>query len=220
MTSSSLSSAVFQAFLQGFGIGAGLIIAIGAQNAHVLRTGLRGHHVALTVGACIAVDVLAIAAGVAGMGALIQQHAVLLALARWGGVAFLAWYGLGAALRALRSDAVLATATMGSPAPAPRAALAAVLAVSLLNPHMYLDTVVLLGALGGQQPPDLQWWFAAGAALSSTLWFLSIGYGARLLAPWFARPLAWRCLDGLVAAVMWSLALALALTPFTSSITP
>lgn len=202
--------------LQGFGMGAGLIMAIGAQNAHVLRAGLRRHHVALTVAACIVIDVLAIAAGVAGMGALIQRHPALLALARWGGVAFLAWYGWGAAQRAWRNDAALLAEGGGGAAAVPptrRAALLAVLAVSLLNPHMYLDTVVLLGALGGQQPAGLQWWFAAGAAAASTLWFVALGCGARLLAPWFARPRAWRLLDALVAAVMWSLALMLAFTP-------
>lgn len=200
--------------LQGFGMGAGLIMAIGAQNAHVLRTGLRRQHVGLTVAACIAVDVIAIAAGVAGMGALVQRSPVLLALARWGGVAFLAWYGLAAARRALHPEAALsADAEAGAAPSSRRKALAAVLAVSLLNPHMYLDTVVLLGALGGQQPPGLQGWFAAGAATASTLWFVALGCGARLLAPWFARPQAWRALDALVAAVMGALALTLALAP-------
>ncbi len=200
--------------LQGFGMGAGLIMAIGAQNAHVLRTGLRRQHVGLTVAACIAVDVIAIAAGVAGMGALVQRSPVLLALARWGGAAFLAWYGLAAARRALHPEAALsADAEAGAAPSSRRKALAAVLAVSLLNPHMYLDTVVLLGALGGQQPTGLQWWFAAGAATASMLWFVALGCGARLLAPWFARPQAWRALDALVAAVMGALALTLALAP-------
>lgn len=203
--------------LQGFGMGAGLIMAIGAQNAHVLRAGLRRHHVALTVAACIVVDVLAIAAGVAGMGALIQRHPALLALARWGGVAFLAWYGWGAARRALRNDAALLANGGHTAPPTRRAALAAVLAVSLLNPHMYLDTVVLLGALGGQQPAGLQWWFAAGAAAASTVWFVALGCGAQLLAPWFARPRAWRVLDALVAAVMGALALTLAFAPLAAS---
>lgn len=200
-------------------MGAGLIIAIGAQNAHVLRMGLRGQHVALTVATCIAVDAIAISAGVAGMGALIQQHPALLALARWGGVAFLAWYGLGAARRALQGDAALSAALATQAVPSRQGALAAVLAVSLLNPHMYLDTVVLLGALGGQQPLPARWWFAAGACAASTAWFLALGFGARLLAPWFARPMAWRCLDALVAAVMGSLALLLALAPFAPTLT-
>lgn len=204
---------LFASFLQGLGTGAGLIMAIGAQNAHVLRTGLRGRHVALTVAACITIDVLAIIAGVAGMGVLIQGHPLLLGLARWAGVVFLTVYGLAAARRALRSDIAL-DASVGMAADTSAAkALSAVLAVSLLNPHMYLDTVVLLGSIGGQQPPDLRAWFAAGAVTASVVWFVALGAGARLLAPWFARPWAWRCLDGFVAAVMWAIALFLAFTP-------
>lgn len=199
--------------LQGFGMGAGLIMAIGAQNAYVLRAGLRQHHVALTVAACIVIDVMAIAAGVTGIGALIQRHPALLALARWGGVAFLACYGLVAARRAWRNDATLMIDGAHGVLPSRCAALTAVLAVSLLNPHMYLDTVVLLGALAGQQPAGLQWWFAVGAAAASTLWFIALGCGARMLAPRFARPLAWRVLDALVATVMMSLSLTLAFTP-------
>lgn len=210
-------------FLQGLGTGAGLIIAIGAQNVHVLRTGLRRRHVALAVGTCIAVDAVAIAAGVAGMGLLIQGQPLLLAAARWGGAAFLAWYGLGAARRALRGGARLddgggeGGAGPGTGTTGKQQALAAVLAVSLLNPHMVLDTVVLLGALGGQRPPPERAAFAAGAIAASTAWFLSLGFGARLLSPWFARPAAWRALDGFVAAVMLSLAAFLALTPLPST---
>lgn len=205
-------------FLHGFGAGAGLIIAIGAQNAHVLRVGLLGRHVALTVGTCIAIDVIAIAAGVAGMGALIQGQPWLLAIAHWGGAAFLAWYGLGALRRALRPDGALAAGLEAPGAgPTARQALAAVLAVSLLNPHMYLDTVVLLGALGGQQPAGQQLRFTLGAATASTLWFLTLGLGARRLAPWFARPVAWRCLDAGIAVVMFSIALFLAFTPLHST---
>lgn len=205
-------------FLLGLGTGAGLIIAIGAQNVHVLRTGLRRRHVALTAWTCIAVDAVAIAAGVAGMGLLIQGQPLLLVAARWGGAAFLAGYGLGAARRALRGGARLAEGGDDSgPDTGTRQALAAVLAVSLLNPHMYLDTVVLLGALGGQRPPPERVAFAAGAIAASTAWFLSLGFGARLLSPWFARPAAWRALDAFVAAVMLSLAAFLALTPLPST---
>ncbi|MDA8523218.1 LysE/ArgO family amino acid transporter [Acidovorax sp. NCPPB 4044] len=203
-------------FLQGLGMSAGLIIAIGAQNVHVLRTGLRRRHVALTVGTCIAVDAVAIVAGVAGMGLLIQGQPLLLAAARWGGAAFLAWYGLAAARRALRGGARLAGTGEG-PTPGARQALMAVLAVSLLNPHMYLDTVVLLGALGGQRPPAERTAFAAGAVAASTGWFLALGFGARLLSPWFARPSAWRALDAFVAAVMLLLAALLVATPLPSA---
>lgn len=124
----------------------------------------------------------------------------------------------GALRRALRPDGALA-AGLGAPGAGPtaRQALAAVLAVSLLNPHMYLDTVVLLGALGGQQPAGQQLRFTLGATTASTLWFLTLGLGARRLAPWFARPVAWRCLDAGIAAVMFSIALFLAFTPLHST---
>ncbi len=198
-------------YLQGLGLGAGLIVAIGAQNAHVLRTGLQRRHVALTVAACIAIDVLLICAGVAGMGALIERSPLLLAAARWGGVLFLAAYGARAFARALgRSSMAVSRARE---MPSATAALGAVLAVSLLHPHVYLDTVVLLGAVGGQQPEGGGRWFAAGAATASTLWFLSLGFGARLLAPWFARPAAWRALDAGIGVVMLVLAGLLALSP-------
>ncbi|WCM93287.1 LysE family transporter [Acidovorax sp. NCPPB 2350] len=199
-------------FLQGLGMSAGLIIAIGAQNVHVLRTGLQQRHVGLTVGTCIAVDAIAIVAGVAGMGLLIQGQPLLLGAARWGGAAFLAGYGLAAARRALRGGARLA-AGGGGPGTGARQALVAVLAVSLLNPHMYLDTVVLLGALGGQRPPAERPAFAAGAVAASTAWFLALGFGARRLSPWFTRPAAWRALDAFVAAVMLSLAALLIVAP-------
>ncbi|AVS86528.1 amino acid transporter [Paracidovorax avenae] len=209
-------------FLQGLGTGAGLIIAIGAQNVHVLRMGLQRRHVALTAWTCIAVDAVAIAAGVAGMGLLIQGQPLLIGAARWGGAAFLAWYGLAAARRALRGGARVGDGAgqdgMGlARNTGTRQAFAAVLAVSLLNPHMVLDTVVLLGALGGQRPPPERAAFVAGAIAASTAWFLSLGFGARLLSPWFARPSAWRALDAFVAAVMLSLAAFLASTPLPSA---
>jgi len=192
------------AYLQGLGLGAGLIIAIGAQNAHVLRMGLRHQQVAVTVGVCILCDVLLITAGVAGMGALIGRNPALLALARWGGAGFLAWYGL----RAWRAAWHHATLQVHGQAAelGPRQALTMALALSLLNPHVYLDTVVLLGSVGGQQAGPGKPWFAAGAMSASVAWFLSLGYGARLLSPIFSRPVAWRALDGVIGAVMLVLA--------------
>lgn len=200
---------MLSSYLQGLGLGAGLIIAIGAQNAHVLRMGLRRQHVGLTVALCIVIDGVLISAGVAGMGALIQRHPALLALVRWGGVLFLAAYGL----RAFRQAWHGASLRLDGQAPAMSTAqaLAAVLALSLLNPHVYLDTVVLLGSLGGRQAGAGALWFALGALTASVLWFVSLGYGARLLTPWFARPAAWRWLDAGVGAVMATLAGLLAL---------
>ncbi|SCK06619.1 LysE/ArgO family amino acid transporter [Vogesella sp. LIG4] len=196
-------------FFKGMGLGASLIMAIGSQNAHVLRMGLLRQHVGATVLVCIVCDVLLIGAGVAGMGVLIQHSPLLLELARWGGAAFLFWYGLRAWRAVLGNDS-LAVAT-GQVQLSLRQALLTVLAMTLLNPHVYLDTVVLLGSIGGQQPAGSRLWFALGASCASLLWFLSLGYGARLLAPLFARPLSWRVLDGVVGTVMWSLASALAL---------
>ncbi len=191
-------------YLKGLGLGAGLIIAIGSQNAHVLRMGLQRQHVGLTVLVCILCDAALIAAGVAGMGAVIKDNALLLGAARWGGAAFLFWYGLRAWHAAMSRD----TLNAGTQATALSAkqALSAVLAFSLLNPHVYLDTVVLLGAIGGQQPGIGKLWFALGAISSSVLWFVSLGFGARLLSPLFARPVTWRILDGVIGVVMFALA--------------
>ncbi|HEY5800764.1 MAG TPA: LysE/ArgO family amino acid transporter [Burkholderiaceae bacterium] len=196
-------------FIQGYGLGTGLIAAIGAQNAHVLRTGIRRRHIGLTVAICIACDMLLIAAGVAGMGALIADHPNAMLAARWLGAAFLVWYGIRAA-RAAFGDAALHA---GAGRDLSRwQALSTVLALTLLNPHVYLDTVVLLGVVGAQRPLDARPWFAAGAMAASAVWFSLLGYGARMLAPLFARPLAWRVLDGLVACVMFALAAMLLLT--------
>lgn len=195
-------------YLSGLGLGASLIMAIGAQNAHVLRMGVRRQHVALTVLACILVDAALIALGVAGMGALVQASPLLLGLARWGGAAFLVGYGLRSWLALLRPHALQAGA--GAVPPSRRRALFSVLALSLLNPHVYLDTVVLLGTLGGNYPSAQRASFAAGAMTASVLWFTALGFGAGRLAGLFQRPLAWKCIDALTGAVMLALAAGLA----------
>ena len=195
-------------YLKGLGLGAGLIVAIGSQNAHVLRMGLRRQHVGMTVLVCILCETLLISAGVAGVGTLVERNPVLLALARWGGAAFLAWYGLCAWRSAYTShalDAAPQTVELST-----RQALTTILAMTLLNPHVYLDTVVLLGAVGGQQGADGKWWFALGAMNAAIAWFTLLGYGARLLSPWFAKPAAWRMLDVVIGAVMLALAATLA----------
>jgi L-lysine exporter family protein LysE/ArgO len=194
------------ALLKGMGMGAGLIMAIGAQNAFVLRQGLLRRYVFICALICTLCDVVLISAGVAGMGSLIVAHPQLLALAKWGGAAFLAWYGLRSAIAASKAGGLdAAPQGVGSVA----AAVAAAFSFSLLNPHVYLDTVVLLGEVGGQQPGDGRIEFALGAISASVLWFFGLAYGARLLAPLFARPMAWRVLDGLIAVVMWVLAASL-----------
>lgn len=199
------------AYLTGLLTGAGLIIAIGPQNAHVLRLGILRRQVLPTVLVCAGVDTLLIAAGLGGMGLLVQSSPLLLQAAAIGGALFLGWYGIKAARRAFQPQGMTLDAAAARVPQSTRAAVAAALAFSLLNPHVYLDTVVLLGSIGGQQPAALRPWFGLGAVTASFAWFFSLGYGARYLAPWFARPLAWRVLDGSIAAVMWSIAASLIL---------
>lgn len=190
-------------FFNGLGLGAGLIMAIGAQNVHVLRTGLRRQHVGLTVLSCILVDATLIAVGVAGMGAAVQSSPALLAAAKWGGAAFLLWYGIRS-WRSVFSSGSLAV-TPGQESTTRRRALLSVLALSLLNPHVYLDTVVLLGAISGNFPLAGRPSFAAGAMCASVLWFTALGYGATRLSRLFARPVAWKWIDGAAGTTMLAL---------------
>ena len=190
----------------GFGLGLALIVAIGAQNAFVLRQGLRGEHVAGVVAVCALSDLVLIAAGVAGTGALLEQVPWAVTGVRLAGAAFLAGYGALAARRALRPVGAL-QAEAAERTPLPTVLLTAA-ALTWLNPHVYLDTVVLLGAVAAAQG-DLRWAFGAGAGAASVLWFSALGAGARLLRPVFARPAAWRVLDALIAVVMLLLAVGL-----------
>ncbi|MBV8667480.1 MAG: amino acid transporter [Burkholderiaceae bacterium] len=197
------------AFLKGLGIGASLIVAIGAQNAFVLKQGLLRQYVLTCALICTACDMGLIYAGVTGMGALISASPNLLTVAKWGGAAFLFFYGARSARAALKADGLIAAAE------AARSHMAIVISAfsfSLLNPHVYLDTVVLLGAIGGQQVGMARSAFAAGAMTASTIWFFGLAYGARLLAPLFAKSAAWRILDGLIAIVMWAIAASLLLS--------
>lgn len=195
-------------FLFGFATSISLIAAIGAQNAFVLRQGIRDEHVLPVVLLCAASDLALIFAGIAGVGALVTAHPNLTTLARYGGAVFLIGYGLLAARRALR-PAVL---TPADAAPARLGAvLATCLALTFLNPHVYLDTVVLLGTLANQRH-DGRWLFGAGATAASAVWFFSLGFGARRLAGLFAAPKTWRILDGLIAATMLALGISLALS--------
>jgi L-lysine exporter family protein LysE/ArgO len=191
----------------GFGLGLGLIIAIGAQNAFVLRQGLRGEHVVPVVAVCAVSDIALIAGGVAGTGALLERIPELVDVMRWAGAAFLLGYGALAASRALRPAGALRTEVDERTSLVPTLLTAA--ALTWLNPHVYLDTVVLLGSVASTHG-DLRWHFGAGAAAGSVLWFTSLGVGARLLRPVFARPRAWRVLDALIATVMVVLAIGLA----------
>ncbi|NEM89959.1 LysE/ArgO family amino acid transporter [Galbitalea soli] len=194
--------------LAGAGFGFSLIVAIGAQNAFVLRQGLRREHIAVVILICAASDAVLISVGVGGLGSLLQLAPWLLTVMRVVGAGFLLVYGALAARRALR-PAVLSTDASGARA-STLAVAGTALALTWLNPHVYLDTIVLLGSVAATHGAD-RWWFGAGAALASVVWFTGLGLGARLLRPVFARPGAWRVLDALVAAVMLTIAATLLL---------
>jgi len=198
---------VIISLLSGLASGLSLIVAIGAQNAFVLRQGVQRSHVLLVVAVCALSDLVLIVLGVAGVGVLIEQAPGVLDVVRWAGAAFLLAYGLMAARRAIRGAQAsqLSTGKTGTWA----AALGTCLALTWLNPHVYLDTVLLLGSLAGTHGPDGRWWFAGGAGLGSIAWFAALGAGARFLAPVFARPGSWRVLDGGIALVMVTLAVML-----------
>jgi len=195
-------AALASAAATGALLGGSLIVAIGAQNAFVLRQGLQRQHVGPLVLFCASCDAVLMALGVAGLGAVIGQAPLLSALLTWGGAVFLAVYAALAARRALRPGAL--AAAVAAPL-SRRQVLAQAAGFTLLNPHVYLDTVVLVGALGAQQPAPLRPAFVAGAALASLVWFSALGYGARLLAPLLARPQAWRWLEGGIALTMAAL---------------
>jgi L-lysine exporter family protein LysE/ArgO len=202
------------ACLAGFLLGAGAIVAIGPQNAFVLRQGLLRQHVFVLAATCALSDVVLIAAGVAGLGALVQAHAAWLTALTVIGIAFLVWYGAMSLRRAFRTEVLLPADARPVTA---GAAVATVLAFTVLNPHVYLDTIVLVGGLSARYPAPGNIAFGAGAAIASIVWFFALGYGARLLAPVFARPVAWRILDALVTLVMWGIAASLALEVWRSS---
>lgn len=195
----------------GLATGAGLIVAIGAQNAFVLRQGLQRSHVGAVVLVCILSDALLILLGVGGVGLLVKQLPGLLQVLRYAGASFLAAYGVLALYRAWRGESGLQPS--GERAAGRRRAVLACLGFTLLNPHVYLDTVVLLGSLSTHYAGAGRWFFAGGACTASALWFTALGYGARMLLPVFRSPLTWRALDGLVAAFMLALAVLLLQRP-------
>ncbi len=195
----------------GFVAGAGLIIAIGAQNAFVLRQGLLRRYVGLVVAVCMLGDIALIVCGVAGIGALVREWPALLQALRLGGAAFLGAYGLMAAHRAWRGSGALMPTAGGEAGW--RRTLLACLAFTFLNPHVYLDTMLLLGSLSTRYAGTARWAFAAGACSASVTWFATLGYGARLLLPVFRSPPAWRVLDALMAMFMLMLCLLLLLRP-------
>lgn len=188
----------------GLTLSLSLIVAIGAQNTFVLRQGLRREHVGAVVAVCALLDMTLMTLGVSGLAAALGEHPRALDALALVGAAVVAWYGLAALRRALAPQAMHAQ-LQGAPQALGKT-VAQVLGISLLNPHVYLDTVVLVGAVGARQAEGLQAWFLVGAGGASLLWFLTLGFGARLLSPVFARPVAWRVLDLLVAAMMGRIA--------------
>ena len=197
---------VLPLLLAGLATGLSLIVAIGAQNAYVLRTGLARSHVGAVVGICIGADVLLIAAGVLGVGALVTRVPDVLVALRWIGAAYLVWYGirsLAAARWAHTLDAAAAPA---------RSVVLTILALTFLNPHVYLDTVLMLGNIANQHGPSGRWWFALGACAASTIWFTGLGFGARGASRWAGRPAVWRTLDVLIGLTMLAVAVLLVLS--------
>ncbi|WAZ19338.1 LysE/ArgO family amino acid transporter [Streptomyces cinnabarinus] len=192
----------------GFGTGLSLIVAIGAQNAFVLRQGIRRDAVLAVVGICALSDAALITLGVAGVGAVVVAWPGALTAVGWIGGAFLICYGVLAARRVVRPAGALRAE--GQAAGSRRRAVLTCLAMTWLNPHVYLDTVFLLGSIAADRG-ELRWTFGLGAALASLCWFAALGFGARLLGPYLSRPVAWRILDGLVAATMLVLGVSLIL---------
>jgi L-lysine exporter family protein LysE/ArgO len=200
---------MLSALIAGFVLGGSLIIAIGAQNAFVLRQGLLRQHVFAVAAFCAVSDATLILLGVAGFGEAIKAAPALLKAVQWGGAAFLVWYGFSAFRRAMQAGALEAASggrlTL-------KAALAQCAAFTWLNPHVYLDTVILVGGLSTTFGAN-RWWYAFGAAAASFAWFFALAYGARLLIPVFRKPLAWKVLDIGIGCVMWLLAAKIVTTP-------
>ncbi|MDJ0951241.1 MAG: LysE/ArgO family amino acid transporter [Alphaproteobacteria bacterium] len=199
-------------FLTGLFTGLGLILAIGAQNAFVIRQGLLRQNVFVVAAVSSVCDALLIAVGVAGLGAVIASSTWLTRAAAWGGGAFLIWFGLRALHNALRRDhkgLAAAEAEMTAGGASRKAAATSALGFSLLNPHVYLDTVVLMGGIGAQYAWDGRLAFLTGGAVASFLFFFTIAYGAMLFTPLFRKPITTRLLDGFVAVVMVTIAVLL-----------
>lgn len=193
--------------LTGLLTGLSLIVAIGAQNAFVLRQGLRREHVAVVVAICAASDLLLIAAGTLGIGTIVQRAPAALTVLRWGGVVYLAWFAVASFRSAVRPGELHES---GRSVRSLRSIVLTTLALTYLNPHVYLDTVLMLGTLANQHAHQ-RWWFAAGAGLGSLVWFTGLGFGARTLAAPLGRRATWRIIDAAVGVVMVGVAVKLAL---------
>jgi L-lysine exporter family protein LysE/ArgO len=213
---------VLDSAFSGLLTGLSLIIAIGAQNAYLLRQGLRRSHVGPVVAVCTLSDFALILAGVSGIGAIVAHAGWALTAVRWLGAAFLTWYGLSTAWRAVGPKARRPATLHPAPAQATTAwaedshdsrrgpVVRRAVALTWLNPHVYLDTVLLVGSVAATHGPSGRWWFAVGACVASAMWFMGLGFGARLLAPVLASPRAWQVLDLLISATMLVIAVKLA----------
>ncbi len=198
------------AFAPGFFTGLSLIIAIGAQNAFVIRQGLMRQHVLLIVSICAVSDALLIFLGTGGLGTLIQNSPSLLEFIRWFGVAYLTWFGIKSVRSVFRDQSLEA----GQEIVISRSRVVATcLALTFLNPHVYLDTVILVGSVANQFETD-KWLFAFGAAFASVTWFAGIGFGARAASRFMSKPIFWKILDSCIAAIMLTIALTLAFYDF------
>lgn len=198
------------ALVSGFLTGLSLIMAIGAQNAFVIRQGLTRKHVFLVVAICAISDALLIYFGVAGLGALISSLPWLLEIVRWFGVAYLTWFGIKSLRSAFKAQSLDA---YGAQSAGAKSVVLSVLGFTFLNPHVYLDTVILLGSIGNQFGAD-KWWFALGGMVGSVVWFSSIGFGAKAASRFMAKPVFWKVLDSVIAAVMFGIAIMLAFYSF------
>lgn len=198
------------ALLPGFLTGLSLIIAIGAQNAFVIKQGLLRQHVFLIVLICAISDAVLIFLGTGGLGALVQSNQGLLEVIRWFGVAYLTWFGIKSVKSAFTKQSLEASE---SPTVSALKVATTALALTWLNPHVYLDTVILLGSVANQFDSD-RWYFAIGASVASVLWFTVIGFGARAASKYMSRPIFWKILDSLIAVVMFSIAITLAFFNF------
>ncbi|MCU1728937.1 LysE/ArgO family amino acid transporter [Pseudomonas sp. 7P_10.2_Bac1] len=196
---------MWQSYVNGLLVAFGLIMAIGTQNAFVLAQSLRREHHLPVAAFCVICDALLVAAGVFGLATILAQNPVLLSVARWGGAVFLLWYGTQALRRAFSASSLEQSA--GQTARSLKAVMLSALAVTLLNPHVYLDTVLLIGSLGAQQ--SVPGAYVVGAASASLMWFFTLALGAAWLAPWLARPGTWRLLDLMVAVMMYAVAVQL-----------
>ena len=196
-----MNTTILTTVLAGMLSGLSLIVAIGAQNAFVLRQGVARQHVGVVVAICAVSDVALIVAGVVGVGAVVEGHPTVLRIVTVGGAAYLVWFGVRSLLAARHPKAL----TAGLPA-AKSSVVGTAFALTWLNPHVYLDTVLMLGNLSTSHGPTGKWWFGLGACVASLLWFTGLGYAARLASRWFARPRTWQVLDVVIGLVMFALA--------------